>query len=447
MEGNMGKLRQVRQRVFLLGAWITFGVVIPTESPFGNPLAAHYTDSKIANQSTPEAPGVFYYHEDHLRSSSLITDSHGSVSYRASYRAFGRGEFSKKKEIFSPTRLYTGQEFDEESDLYFFRSRYYDPNLGRFIQPDTIIPNIKNPQTMNAYSYVLNNPLRYIDPSGHAPEPSSSSGPGFWDAFKNIYFSNFNPLHFFARGIGGILHQLGLPRLMGNILGGTKLGNFFGLDPTAGPSGNGSSQEQDQAADGFFNYPAVDPPSNFWGYLKAAGKELFSFAWNGAISGGLIALLGGGGGFLAGALMGAKFLGALSAAQIFLFGPEIELPYSGMELSDEFDKQSATDESGLGLALPAKGSYTVRAGGLLASIPGFRMRTLGRTIFLKPSEIKDIALVTHELRHVAQFNKLGAIPFVWEYASIVDNQILESITGDGGLKHNSEFGHRLEPKF
>lgn len=44
---------------------------------------------------------------------------------------------------------------------------YYDPELGRFIQPDTIIPDLSNPQSYNRYSYVMNNPLRYTDPSGH----------------------------------------------------------------------------------------------------------------------------------------------------------------------------------------------------------------------------------------------------------------------------------------
>ncbi len=46
-------------------------------------------------------------------------------------------------------------------------ARYYDPELGRFIQPDDIIPDFSNPQSYNRYSYVLNNPLRYTDPSGH----------------------------------------------------------------------------------------------------------------------------------------------------------------------------------------------------------------------------------------------------------------------------------------
>jgi len=49
----------------------------------------------------------------------------------------------------------------------FYNARYYDSALGRFIQADTIVPSPANPQSLNRYAYVLNNPLRYTDPTGH----------------------------------------------------------------------------------------------------------------------------------------------------------------------------------------------------------------------------------------------------------------------------------------
>jgi len=57
--------------------------------------------------------------------------------------------------------------FDSESGLYYYNARYFDPELGRFIQPDTEIPDIGNPQCYNRYSYCLNDPVTYNDPSGH----------------------------------------------------------------------------------------------------------------------------------------------------------------------------------------------------------------------------------------------------------------------------------------
>jgi hypothetical protein len=51
----------------------------------------------------------------------------------------------------------------------YYGARYYDAQIGRFISADTIIPKVSNPQALNRYAYVRNNPLRYKDPSGHIP--------------------------------------------------------------------------------------------------------------------------------------------------------------------------------------------------------------------------------------------------------------------------------------
>ena len=64
--------------------------------------------------------------------------------------------------------FYTDQELDSENGLYNYNARLYDPFIGRFISPDIIVPQPYNPQSLNRYSYCLNNPLIYNDPSGHA---------------------------------------------------------------------------------------------------------------------------------------------------------------------------------------------------------------------------------------------------------------------------------------
>jgi RHS repeat-associated protein len=61
---------------------------------------------------------------------------------------------------------FTGQEEDDELGLYNFKARLYDPVLGRFISPDRIVQAPEDPQTLNRYTYCLNNPLIYTDPSG-----------------------------------------------------------------------------------------------------------------------------------------------------------------------------------------------------------------------------------------------------------------------------------------
>ncbi len=63
--------------------------------------------------------------------------------------------------------LFTGQRWEQELGLYWYGSRFYDPYLSRFIQPDSIVPNIFYPPAFDRFSYSYNSPIRYSDPSGH----------------------------------------------------------------------------------------------------------------------------------------------------------------------------------------------------------------------------------------------------------------------------------------
>ncbi|HEY32480.1 MAG TPA: hypothetical protein G4O10_05180 [Dehalococcoidia bacterium] len=63
-------------------------------------------------------------------------------------------------------KKFTGQRLDG-TGLYYYGARHYDPAIGRFISADTIVQDFANPQTLNRYSYCVNNPLKYTDPTGH----------------------------------------------------------------------------------------------------------------------------------------------------------------------------------------------------------------------------------------------------------------------------------------
>jgi len=106
---------------------------------------------------------IFYYHPDHLGSTILITDSSGNVVADLSYEPYGELIGSSNERF-----TFTSKELDEQSNLYYYGARYYEANLlKRFTQPDTIIQDVYNPQSLNRYSYVLNNPYKYVDPSGN----------------------------------------------------------------------------------------------------------------------------------------------------------------------------------------------------------------------------------------------------------------------------------------
>ncbi len=108
---------------------------------------------------------TYYTHGDHLGSASIVTNEAGAHVQSMAYEPFGR---LCSVSGASPLRhRYTGQEDDPEIDLYFYNARYYDPALGRFISADEFVQSINNPQSLNRYTYVQNNPLVFSDPSGH----------------------------------------------------------------------------------------------------------------------------------------------------------------------------------------------------------------------------------------------------------------------------------------
>ena len=119
-------------------------------------------DQRVASK---EGSTVSFYHTDHLGSSNVITDSSGNKVQLLQYTPYGtvsRSEGSK-----DVAHKFAGQRLDDSTGLYFYNSRYYDPELGRFISADSIVPDFSDPQSFNRYSYVRNNPVAYVDPSGN----------------------------------------------------------------------------------------------------------------------------------------------------------------------------------------------------------------------------------------------------------------------------------------
>ena len=103
----------------------------------------------------------FFYHTDGLGSIIDLTDSYGAVVQSYVYDSFGNIE--QQVGLLVNPYTYTGREFDSESGLYYYRVRYYDSGMGRFINEDPIGFAAGD---NNFYRYVQNNPFIFIDPSG-----------------------------------------------------------------------------------------------------------------------------------------------------------------------------------------------------------------------------------------------------------------------------------------
>jgi RHS repeat-associated protein len=98
-----------------------------------------------------------------------MTDRDGDMVQQYGYRPFGSENYHANTQAFSVSNRYTGQTLDEETGLYYYGARYYDPELARFIQADSTVPDPEFSQAYNRYAYCYNNPLKFSDPTGQEP--------------------------------------------------------------------------------------------------------------------------------------------------------------------------------------------------------------------------------------------------------------------------------------
>src|SRR3989337_2366672 len=151
-----------------------------------------------------------FYHNDHLGGVNVITDGSGARCQLNEYDPWGGESRSETPTpatpaTCDPTHRFTGQECDPESGLYYYGGRYYDQEISRFISPDPYVQEPDDPQNLNRYTYVLNNPQGYIDPTGF----------GFWDDLFDFFFGSFSSDNeegdtstSSSGGVGGIIGAL-----------------------------------------------------------------------------------------------------------------------------------------------------------------------------------------------------------------------------------------------
>ena len=178
---------------------------------------------------------LYYVLKDHLGSASVITDASGTILGEQRYYPFRETRLTTGT-IYTD-KLFTGQREITGLGIYHYGARFYSPKLGRFLSPDSIVPNYANPQNLNRFSYVRNNPLRYTDPTGHMDQDDNSGGGG---STCNIFTSNCNP-----SGGGGGCNTLtscsGGSGGSGGNGGGSGGGNSGGCNTLACISNNGGS--------------------------------------------------------------------------------------------------------------------------------------------------------------------------------------------------------------
>jgi RHS repeat-associated protein len=159
------------------------GVVTTTES------TKYYFAGGVRLAMQRGVDGVKFILGDHLGSASVVLNADGTQRGVQGYYPWGEINFTEG--TIDTEYTFTGQySYRASFGLMYYRARWYSTELGRFAQPDTVIPDQYNPLDWDRYSYVRNNPVRYMDPSGHKScedEYSISECNQYKDPYANFW--------------------------------------------------------------------------------------------------------------------------------------------------------------------------------------------------------------------------------------------------------------------
>ncbi|BCA56802.1 hypothetical protein W02_39420 [Nitrospira sp. KM1] len=377
---------------------------------------------------------VQYWHPDHLGSSTVITDGAGAKVQSLAYYPYGgtRTNTSSSTPPVDVPYKYTGKELDASTGLYDYGARLYDPVLGRFISADTIVPNPRDPQDLNRYTYAGNSPFMYTDPTGHfklnigkffrrALGDVGTTLVGV--AIQGLGASIFGPAHFLIGG--AVLTQSKTGRAIvaaeagtaagvfcGPICGGA-VGGAFGAALQGGDIGRGTafgaltgavSLGAGWFAGGLIN---VDTGS-YWaqigkgvavGALKGASVSLAVSIAHDKLSGNAL---------WQSAVMGSVIGGGLGAARPIVLGQDITDRQEMLGARIVAENIQGRDFSGVRFV----------EGGILQGLGPHDGITLGGLVNFDSGRLGQfdwVGLVGHELGHVSQQQDVGLLRFQFNY--------------------------------
>src|SRR3989344_8781008 len=142
----------------------------------------YLSTTKLATVNNSSNP--YFILSDHLNSSTILLDNAGTLIEESDYSPYGTVVYTNTIQDVGDYYTYTGQEYDDENALQYFGARYLDNSTTKFYSVDpatlnlhnseefkekylrTVLVYLSDPQNLNSYSYVTNNPLKYTDPDG-----------------------------------------------------------------------------------------------------------------------------------------------------------------------------------------------------------------------------------------------------------------------------------------
>nr|WP_262915022.1 RHS repeat-associated core domain-containing protein [Ornithobacterium rhinotracheale] len=161
---------------------------------YGDPIKPETAEGGFGfKDNGVEEKNLYFYHPDHLGSSSYITDRIGKISQHTEYIAFGEVLFDEHTTETNMPYLFNGKELDSETGLYYYGARYYDARVSLWLNVDPLADfnpfynsehyidgqhnrGIYNPNNLNPYIYCYQSPSMYTDPNGKQGVPGAVLG-------------------------------------------------------------------------------------------------------------------------------------------------------------------------------------------------------------------------------------------------------------------------------
>ena len=146
------------------------GAVLYTKDADGNRSSMNLlgTSANViaTSRGTGNSENWYLYNKDIRESTTSIIGANGSAAVTYKYDDFGNTKLTGGTGIDNEI-CYTGQIYDRSTGLYYYNARYYDPKNARFLTQDTYRGENDQPDTLHLYAYCANNPINYVDPTGH----------------------------------------------------------------------------------------------------------------------------------------------------------------------------------------------------------------------------------------------------------------------------------------
>ena len=137
----------------------------PGNVSFEDPELQVINDLAEVSADEPESD-IYFYHSDHLGSSSWITDASGAVNQHLQYLPFGEDYIYQRSNSWNIPYTFSGKEKDAETGYSYFGARYYDSDISIWLSVDPLAMDFPH---ISPYNYVEQNPVKYIDKEGENP--------------------------------------------------------------------------------------------------------------------------------------------------------------------------------------------------------------------------------------------------------------------------------------